>query len=78
MEENVFLRTVIFSTANLHKVPFCYENNNILRFDFKATYLVFTGDSHLDYTNSALLIISINEVTTEENKVCLVTASCPF
>ena len=49
MKENVFLCTVIFSTANLHKVPFCYENNNILRFDFKATYLVFTGDNHLIY-----------------------------
>lgn len=53
MEEKVFLCTVIFSTANLHKVPFCYENNNILSY-------LFTGDSHLDYANSALLIISIN------------------
>ena len=39
MEEKDFLCTVIFSTANLYKVPFCYENNNILRFIFKATYL---------------------------------------
>lgn len=53
-EENIFLSVRTFSTVNLHNVQFCYENNNILKFDFTTTYL---HNSHLEYTNPALLII---------------------
>lgn len=53
-EKKIFLSVKTFSTASLHNVQFCYENNKILKFEFKTTYV---HNSHLEHTNPALLII---------------------
>lgn len=56
---------------NQYKVPFCQENNNVLRFDFKTAYLHKTAPL-MTQTQLSLLYL-VNYLTTDE-KVSLVAA----